>query len=114
MIPTGYKPRFGLFHIIAIIGLSLSAYYGHALMTWDDLTDEEIEQSVEINLALDLNRRGPHLQPDDATRARMREQVRAEIVGERAVAKEKIERRLGVGLLLTVAGGIRLLMARGM
>lgn len=112
MTPTGYKPRFGLFHLIAIIGISLSAYYGHALMTWDDLSEAEIEQSVEINLAMDLNRRGPHLQPDEETRARMRKQIRAEIVGERAVAKEKIERRLGVGLLLSVAGGFRLLMTR--
>ncbi len=112
MIPTGYKPRFGLFHIITVIGLSLCGYYGHALMNWPTLSDTELNESVEINLALDLNRRGPHLAPDEAGLERMREQIRDEIVGERAVAREKIERRFGVGLLLSVVGGLRLLMPR--
>lgn len=112
MTPSGYRPRFGVFHLIFIIGISIAGYYGHALWTWPEYSDRDIEQSVELNLAIDLSRRGPHLMPDEAGLQRLREQIHGEITGELSHQRIQAERRLGVGLLLTVAGALRLLMTR--
>lgn len=112
MTPTGYRPRFGLFHFIFIIGVCLSGYYGHALWTWPHYSDADIDQSVELNLAIDLSRRGPHLMPNEAGMTRLREQIRNEITGELSLQRTQAERRFGVGLLLAVAGGLRLVMTR--
>jgi hypothetical protein len=106
---TPYRPRVNLFHLIAVAGLSLSAYYGYAWTQLPAYSEAEIEASVELNLAIDLSRRGPHLQPDEAGLERLREQVRAEVIGDLDQARDTVQRRLGIGLLLLVVGGGRVL-----
>jgi hypothetical protein len=96
-------PRAFAFLLVAI-GVGLAAYYGEQRWRLPQWSEAEIEQSVELNLQLDLQRRGPHLQPTgarlDALRAALRAEVEAEIRRER----EQLERWIGLGLLLTILG----------
>lgn len=89
---------------LAAIGLGLIAWYGEQLWRLPAWTESEIDQSVELNLALELQRRGPHLQPQgeklDTLRQTLRAEVEAEIRGER----RKLERWIGFGALLLVFG----------
>ena len=112
MKPTRFKPQLRLFQIITVIGLSLAANYGYVLWTWPELTDDALNESVSINLAVALSQRGPHLAPDEAATERLREQIRSEIIGQHAEAREKVERRFGIGLLLSVIGCVQLLTSR--
>ena len=56
------NPRLFAFLLIAIGG-GVLGYYGEQYRRLPTYTDADIEQSVEANLALDLARMGPHLQP---------------------------------------------------
>jgi hypothetical protein len=89
---------------LAAIGLGLIAWYGEQLSRLPAWSEAEIEQSVELNLALDLQRRGPHLRPEgerlDALRQALRQEVEAEIRHDR----RKLERWVGFGALLLVFG----------
>lgn len=85
-------------------GAGLVAYYGEQRWRLPEWNEAEIEQSVELNLAIELQRRGPHLQPSgerlEQLRHTLREEVQADIRQERATP----ERWIGVGLLLMVTG----------
>lgn len=89
---------------LAAIGLGLITWYGEQLWRLPDWNEAEIEQSVELNLALELQRRGPHLQPEgerlEALRRALRQEVEAEIRHDR----RKLERWVGFGALLLVFG----------
>lgn len=98
------RTRFSLFHAILAIGVALCGYYGHAWWTLPDYSEADIEASVELNLAMDLSRRGPHLQPDAARLEQLRSQVRAEIEGSLRQQVETIQLRFGIGLLCLVIG----------
>lgn len=97
------NPRFLAFLLIAA-GAGLLAHFG---AQWSQLpvwSEAEIAQSVELNLALELQHRGPHLRPAgerlDALRATLRAEVEAEIRRER----EDLERWMGLGAILSVLG----------
>lgn len=104
-----YRPRVNLFHVIAVAGLSLCGYYGYAWTQLPSYSEADIENSVELNLAIDLARRGPHLQPNAEALERLREQVRAEVTGDLQRQRDTVQRRFGIGLLLLVVGGGRVL-----
>lgn len=96
-------------------GVGLVAYYGEQRWRLPEWNAGEIEQSVELNLAIELQRRGPHLQPSgerlEQLRRTLREEVEADIRRERATP----ERWIGVGLLLIVIGignGVSAALAR--
>jgi hypothetical protein len=97
------NPR-ALAFLLAAVGIGLAAYYGERLRTLPAWTDAEIEQSVELNLQLELQRRGPHLQPAGERLERLREALRAEVVAEIGRERAKLERGLGIGLLMLVLG----------
>lgn len=98
------RTRFSLFHAILAIGVALCGYYGQAWWALPDYSESDIEASVELNLAIDLSRRGPHLQPDAEQLERLRQQVRAEIEGGLRQQTEKVQLRFGIGLLCLVIG----------
>lgn len=89
---------------LAAAGLGLLAWYGEQLWRLPAWSEAEIEQSVELNLALELQRRGPHLRPEgerlDDLRRTLRQEVEAEIRHDR----RQLERWVGFGALLTVFG----------
>lgn len=86
------------------IGLGLLGYYGEDWYRLPAWTEQDIEESVELNLAIDLQRMGPHLRPEGEKLERLREMVRAEVKGEIAGERRRLERWMGLGLILTVLG----------
>jgi hypothetical protein len=90
--------------LLAALGAGLVAWYGEQRWRLPAWSEAEIEQSVELNLAIELQRRGPHLQPAgerlEQLRRTLRDEVEAEIRRERA----EPERWIGLGLLLVVVG----------
>lgn len=97
------NPKALAFLMIAI-GLGLLGYYGEQWYRLPQWTEAEIEQSVELNLAIDLNRMGPHLRPTGEKLERLREIVRSEVQGEIRREREGLERWIGAGLILLVLG----------
>jgi hypothetical protein len=97
------NPRAFAYLLIAI-GLCLLGYYGEKLWRLPTWTAAEIEQSVELNLALDLRHRGRHLQPTPEKLAELRTTVRAEVEADIRRERETLERWLGLGAILCMLG----------
>ena len=97
------NPRAFAFLLLSI-GIGLAAWYGERLRSLPAWTDAEIGQSVELNLQLELQRRGPHLQPSGERLERLRETLRAEVVAEIGRERDGLERGFGIGLLMIVLG----------
>ena len=97
------NPRFLAFLLIAA-GVGLIGYYGEQRWRLPRWSEAEIEQSVELNLALDLQRRGPHLQPSPERLAALRTALRAEVEAEIRRDREQLERWIGFGAILCVLG----------
>lgn len=91
--------------LLLAIGGGIVAYYGQQWYALPEYSDADIEASVELNLALDLQHRGPHLQPTGERLEGLREAVRAEVVGEIRRERRTLERWLAVGLILCALGG---------
>lgn len=98
------NPRAFAFVLLAI-GAGLVAWYGEQRWRLPPWSDSEIEQSVELNLALELQRRGPHLQPSGERLEQLRRTLRAEVEAEIRRERAGAERGIGIGLLLMVLGG---------
>lgn len=99
------RPMFATLTYLAVaIGLGLTAYYGQAWYELEDYSEADIEASTELNLRLDLQRRGPHLQPDAERLPELRAQVRAEVAGEILREREQIQSRFAIGLIALVVG----------
>jgi hypothetical protein len=97
------NPRAFAFLLIAI-GIGLLGYYGEQLWRLPTWSEAEIAQSVELNLALDLRHRGPHLQPTPEKLAELRATVRAEVEADIRRERETLERWLGLGAILCMLG----------
>jgi uncharacterized membrane protein YphA (DoxX/SURF4 family) len=105
------KPRFAAFPaLLFAIGLGLSLHYGHAWLRMPDYSEAEIEQSVELNLALALRRQPPATAPTglDTQRGLIREALRDEIQQERW----QIQSRVALGLILLTAGFAQMWLLR--
>ena len=96
-------PRAIPFLMIAA-GLGLALYFGEQWRELPNWNEVEIRQSAELNLALDLQRMGPLLQPAGARLQELRARERAEVEGEIRRDREKVQRWVGAGLLLMVFG----------
>lgn len=97
--------------LMLAIGIGLIGYYGEQWYRLPKWTEAEIEQSVELNLAIDLNRMGAHLRPTGEKLERLRGIARAEVTGEIRRERETLERWLGAGLILLVLGAGQALFA---
>ncbi|HEY0973338.1 MAG TPA: hypothetical protein VGE57_02450 [Solimonas sp.] len=103
-----------LTYLALAIGVGLTAYYGQAWYELQDYSEADIEASTELNLRMDLQRRGPHLQPDADKLEQLRTQVRAEVEGEINRERETIQSRFAIGLIALVVGLGQLLSQRVM
>lgn len=112
---TPPKPRLQALPILATaMGLGLSAYYGERWYQLPQYSEEDLRASAELNLAIDLERRGPALQPSPADRERLRQQIRSEIDAD--IGREHKEIQQGftaAALMLLFGGGYLLLWWRG-
>ena len=97
------NPRLLAFLLVAA-GIGLAGWYGEQRWRLPAWNEAEIEQSVELNLALELQRRGAHLQPAPERIEQLRRTLRAEVEAEIRRDREQLERWIGLGLVLTVLG----------
>lgn len=107
------NPRAMAFALIAF-GLGLGVYYGEQWYRLPQWSEAEIEQSVELNYQLDLQRLGPHLQPSAEKRAHLRRTIRLELEAEIRREREALERWMGLGAVLCVLGAGQLVFSLGM
>lgn len=111
-MPMPRTPLRSLPALLLAVGFGLCGYYGLAWYELPTYSEEEVAASVELNLQIDLQRRGPHLQPDATGLQRMREMVRAEVEAEINHEREKVQLRFGVGLIALVLGAGSLVSER--
>lgn len=97
------NPRFFAF-LLAAAGVGLLAHFGAQWWQLPAWSEAEIEQSVELNLALELQHRGPHLRPEGERLDELRRTLRAEVQGEIRRERRELERWMGVGAILCVLG----------
>jgi hypothetical protein len=85
-------------------GLAVAGYYGLAWYQMPQFSEQEIEQSTELNLALDLAQRSAQERPQglqlEALKARVRADVENDIHSELKVAQV----RFSLGLIAMVFG----------
>ncbi len=85
-------------------GLGVAGYYG---MQWRDLprlTEQELEQSTELNLALDLARMTPEQRPQGQQLEEMKARERAEVLTDLDGERDTIHQRFAAGLVAMVFG----------
>ena len=90
--------------LLAALGVGLAGYYGEQRWRLPQWNEGEILQSVELNLAIELQRRGPHLQPAPERLEELRRTLRAEVEAEIRRDRYQLDRWIGLGLVLIVLG----------
>lgn len=99
------KPRLAtLPALMFAVGLGMLMFYGHAWWRLPAYSAEDIEQSVELNMAIDLQRRGTSGRLNHEQVERLRTQLRDEVVAAIAADEREALRYIGIGLLLAVMG----------
>lgn len=94
-------------------GLGICMYYGQQWYELPKYSEADIDASTELNLKLDLQHRGPNLQPANKDELdRMRAGVRYEITSSIQAERDKLSQRFGIGLIAFVLGLGQLVMAR--
>lgn len=90
--------------LLFAVGLGMLMFHGHAWWRLPAYSADDIEQSVELNMAIDLQRRATTggFSPEQVER--LRAQVRDEVVAAIAADQNEALRYMGIGLLLTLMG----------
>lgn len=101
--PTMSKPKLtALPATLFLVGLGLSLHYGHAWWRLPVYTEQELENSVELNLALDLQREHRDQPVSDSELSKRREQLRAEVLALVDAEKKEKQSGLTAGLLMLI------------
>ena len=91
--------------LVFAIGLGISGYYGHQYYHLPKYSDADIDASTDLNLQLDLQHRGPNLQPaNTAELSLMRARIRKEITDSIGRQQAQLQQRIGIGLIALVFG----------
>lgn len=97
--------------IFLALGVGLIGWYGLSWYELPQYNESDIAASIEANLAVDLSRRGPNLQPDAKGLERMRAQIRDELTADIDRERADAERGIGIGLFcIVIALGHAVLM----
>jgi len=97
--------------LLAAIGFGIAAWYGWAWYHVPRWTEQEIQGSVELNLALDLSRLPPDSMPPEAQQ-RLRAQLRQEVEAQIAAESEEPKSLTMAGLLMSVFGLVQMAIRR--
>lgn len=89
----------------AALGLGLSAYYGEQWYRLPQYSAEDLSASVELNLAMDLERRAPDQQPSPEERERLRQQIRSEIDADISRERKTVHQGFATAALMLLFGG---------
>jgi hypothetical protein len=96
-------PR-ALAFVLLAVGVGLLGWYGDQWYRLPAWSDSEIEQSVDLNLEIELARRGPLLQPQGERLDQLRGTLRSEIEAQIRLQRQDLERWMAAGLTLCVLG----------
>ncbi|MES2491395.1 MAG: hypothetical protein V4607_16545 [Pseudomonadota bacterium] len=110
--PTNYTRRRPVLPILLFsAGLGLCMYFGQEWYQLPKYSESDIDASTELNLKLDLQNRGPNLQPASKDELEtMRARVRFEITSSIKAERDKITQRFSIGLVALVLGFGQLVM----
>ena len=111
--PLRRNPR-SLPVLILLAGLGIAGYYGLVWYQTPKWSPQEINQSVELNLAMDIARMGPQLKPEGEKLDRLRALVRAEVEADANRELKTAQLRFSVGLVAMVFGIGQLVFVVGM
>ena len=99
------RPRLHALPMIATaLGLGLGGYYGERWYKLPQYSEQDLQASVELNLIMDLERRGPQLQPTPAERERLRQQIRQEVDADIARERQEVKQGFIVAMLMLLFG----------
>jgi hypothetical protein len=112
MLPNPNRRRLPVLPFLLFsAGLGICFYYGQQWYELPKYIDADIDASTDLNLKLDLQHRGPNLQPANKDElARMRAEVRFEITSSIKRERDKPQQRFGIGLVALVLGLGQLMM----
>jgi hypothetical protein len=96
-------PRILAYFMIAG-GLGLAGWYGLELYEMPERTPAQVNEMVELRLALELQHMGPLLQPDATKLGKLQALIRSEVEAHDRLERQAPERWLGIGLVLMVFG----------
>jgi hypothetical protein len=85
-------------------GLGVAVYYGYAWYQTPKFSETEVEQSTELNLALDLAQMSAEQRPQGQALEALRARVRAEVEIDVNRERESIQERFAAGLVAMVFG----------
>ncbi|PTU33042.1 hypothetical protein [Stenotrophobium rhamnosiphilum] len=110
--PTNYARRRPVLPILLFsAGLGICMYFGQEWYQLPKYSESDIDASTELNLKLDLQNRGPNLQPTSKDELEtMRARVRFEITSSIKAERDKITQRFSIGLVALVLGFGQLVM----
>ena len=94
------------------VGIGLSGYYGLQWYEQPRWSEAEIEQSVMLNLGIDLARMGPHLRPTGEKLEQLHQMVRSEVEGQIRTEQRAVWRGLIAGSGMLLLGLVPLLYGR--
>lgn len=102
---TALPPRrfLGLPIMAASVGLGLGVYFGERCYELARVSEQDLQASVELNLALDLQRADASA-PEGAALEARRTQVRTELLGQLATERQQAQRGLAASLAGLVVG----------
>ena len=105
------RPPLGL--ALATIGLGVALWYGHDWYRTPTMTDEQVAELVELNLAAAMARRPDAAQPTEqqlgALAATIREEIRTGLARKRETARTGCL----AGLAAAVFGFVQMFLLRG-
>lgn len=107
-------PRFvAIPAVLFAVGLGMAMWYGKALYELPTYTEAEVQQSADLNLAMDFQRSGKPLPQDAAALKALRESLAAEVQASITAERQALQLPLGIGLLAAVFSlGQMILMQR--
>lgn len=95
-------------------GLGAAFYYGHAWYRLPVYSAAEVEQSIEINLAIELRQRNAALKLDDASIESLRQRIEADLKMEIAQEQRTMQQGVATGLILLAMGLAQMVLMRRM
>ncbi len=105
MSASSEKPRFAAIPALFFaVGLGMMFYYGDLCYQLPVYSQAEIEQSVELNLVLDLRQRDTALVADPAQLTQRRADIRSSLLTEIQQEQWQAQRGIGIGLILLAMG----------
>lgn len=99
------KPRFALAPaLLFAVGLGMAIHHADIWSRLPEFSAAELEQSVEVNLAIDLQQHSGRATPSDGELRALRRQIRAELDAEIIHERRAAQRGFATGFSLLLAG----------